>query len=494
METNVSRKLLFDQLLKVPHRDYSTVVPSFLDGLNTDPDFTSKAMVYLYTTSAIRDQQDAAIITLLQSTPSLGLRDAGRAMFGLDFYNTANTEGFKALPPYRLLRIWQYIRNSPLKTRRQLTKLMNDWLDKLEKQQDRFDNLVLLNRKEMSNLYVYLHRHPPVRYQVWLGLQKKFGEVDELPSGSIFEAVNLIGKTADPIEKARLVMQYKVPYTIASSLLPKKNAAAHVALIEAMSPTEAMNSVSWVEQSGILEIAEVNKAFLAKLALAKDVTSMKHRQSSKAKTAGVAAVIEAAKDTAVAQAKKITLPTLVIIDRSASMRLPLEVSKEFAVFLGSRLESTELLYMIAVNDGATRIRPRSLSMSDVEAATRNIKDNGATCLGVGLREALNDGFEPQQVVILTDGYENRSPSYLSVLEKNEDMQTIIIGFPGSEGPYRHAFHQPMEARGFPVTFLPYTASGRNDYYLFEQVASILSGQGKKSLVQTIMDIELPYIL
>lgn len=486
MEENRSRKLLFDQLLKVPHRDYSTVVPFFLDSLNTDPDLGSKAMVYLFRTSAIRDQQDAAVITLLQSAPHFGLRNAGQALFGLDFYKTLNTEGFKALPPYRLLRIWQYIRNSPLKTVRQMRKIMNDWLDVFEPQQDRFDNLVLLNRKEMAQLYVWLHRKPPLRYQVWLGLEKKFGETETLPGGSIFEAVNLIGKTPDPIEKARLVIEHKVPYTIASSLLPKKNAAAHVALVEAMSPTEAANSIAWVEQSGILEIAEVNAAFLAKLAKAKDVTSMKHRKSTQAKSAGVAAVVEAAKDTAVAQAVKITRSTVLLIDISSSMERAIEIAKEFAAFLGSRLESADLLYMVAFNDDARVIRPKSLSLSDVEAEMRLLRSQGSTCIGIGLQTALEQGFEPQQVVIITDGGENRSPRYADVVSK-VDVNTVVVGV----GSYNLAFHTELERRDQRVTFLPYTASGRNDYYLFEQVASLLSGQGQKSLTQTIMDIELP---
>lgn len=489
METNASRKLLFDQILKVPHRDYSVLIPYFLDSLHTDPDFASKAMVYLYRTSAIRDQQDAAVITLLQSSPHYGLRNAGQALFGLDFYNTRNTEGLKALPPYRLLRIWQYIRNSSLKAQRQMRKVMNDWLDFVEPQPERFDNIVLLNRSEMSQLYQWLHRKPPVRYQVWLGLYKKLGETTALPTGSIFEAVNEIGKTADPVEKAKLVLKYKIPYTIASSLLPKKNAAAHVALISAMSPTEAANSISWVEQSGILEIEEVKAAFLAKIALAKDVTSMKHRQSSKAKNAEVAAVVEAAKDVAVAKAVKITRPTVLLIDISSSMEQAIEIAKEFAVFIGSRLESADLLYMVAFNDYAREIKPQSLAMSDVEHEMRLLRSGGSTCIGIGLQTAVEKGFEPEQVVIITDGGENRSPRYGEVVSRL-DVATVVVGV----GAYNMAFHTELERRDQRVTFLPYTASGRNDYYLFEQVAAILSGQGKKSLVQTIMDIELPEVI
>lgn len=120
---------------------------------------------------------------------------------------------------------------------------------------------------------------------------------------------------------------------------------------------------------------------------------------------------------------------------------------------------------------------------------RLLRSGGSTCIGIGLQTAIQKGFEPEQVVIITDGGENRDPRYVHVVSQLE-VQTIVVGV----GNYNQAFHTELERRDQRVTFLPYTASGRNDYYLFEQVASILSGQGKKSLVQTIMDIELPEVL
>jgi hypothetical protein len=491
MEQNTARKLLFDNLLKLPHRDYNELVPHFSKAMLDDPDFTSKAMVYLFTTSVIRDQQDTAVIALLSSPAHFGLRDAGKALFGLDFYRTANTTGMKAMPPFRLFRILHYLMGfgrykgqkaiSPRLTR----TLMNDYLTFLESHPERFDRVIALNRQEVHDAYVTLHRKPSDRV-------KAIVFEDNPPEDSIFFAIKQVGREADPMEKARLAMKFKLPYTVASGLLPKKNAAAHVALIDLMSPTEAANSIAWVENSGVLEIPEVKAAFAAKVAMAKDVTSLKHRKSSASKNEAVQQAVSQAREKATSEAKKITKRVLLNIDRSGSMRPAIEVAKEFAAFLGARLESPDLLYMVAFNDMATRIKPRSLALSDVEAACMLIKDNGATCLGVGIQTALADGFEPEVIVTLSDFEENRRPSYLEMASK-VDCQHVFIGLGNYKG-YAQAYTNSVESKGHAVSFFPYMASGRNDYYLFEQIAAILAGQGKKSLVQAILDIELPYVV
>lgn len=487
METNRARKLVFDNLLKVPHRDYSTVVPAFNQALTEDPDFVSKAMVYLFQTSAIRDQVDAAVITLLQSHPDLGLREAGQALMGLDFYKTRNTQHLKALPPYRLLRIWGYMSGhlgyqTKAMAQRRMRTIMNDYLDFMELNEERFDRVILLNRKAIRELYLWLGRWPTPRYEFLVSNKAE-------PQG-IFQMVKEINRQDNSMEKARLVMEFKLPYTVAASLLPKKDASAHIALIDTMSPQEAANSIGWVEGSGVLEIAEVKDAFLRKIKQAKDVTSMRHRQSSKAKSEAVAEAVKEARDATIKEARKITKRTLLNVDRSGSMHQAIEVAKEFAAFLGSRLESEDLLYIVAFNDVATRIKPKSLSLSDVEKATQLITANGATCCGIGVQVAIATGFIPEQIVTITDGDENRNPRYAQVARSLEEVNHVVIGL----GDYHSSFHQELERMGLNVDFFPYTSSGRNDYYLFEQIASILSGQGKKTLVQAIMDIELPQIV
>lgn len=488
MEQNVARKLIFDNLMKLPHRNLKEVVEPFSEALIDDPYFTSRALVHLFDTSVIRDQKISAVITLLKSAPHYGLRDVGKALFGLDFYKTKNTSHLSALPPYLLLRIWGYMSghtmfkgNKPVAQRR-MRDIMTDYVDFMEAHEDRYDNVVLLKRKEIRELYLWLRRWPTPRYQFLVSHNTP------PPAGSVFHMVGEIARLKDPVEKARLAIEFKLPYTVTSTLLPKKHAAAHVALIDRMTPTEAVNSVNWVEGSNILKIPEVKRAFLDKVAQAKNVSSMANRKSSQAKTSEVSKVIEKARDDTMKEAPKIILRTLLNVDRSTSMTGAIHFSKALVAYLGARFASPDLLYMVVSNDMAIKIKLDDLTLSEVEKKTALITANGATSMGVGVAKALNESFDPEQIITLTDGDENRQPRYKEAIRNlDESVNHIIIGM----GDYHPHFHQELEARGLNVTFIPYES---NDYYLFEQLGSLLAGQKRKSLVETILEIELPELI
>jgi hypothetical protein len=250
-ETNRARNILYRQLMQVPHRDYAPAVSQFRTALEEDPDFVMRACVYLAMgNTKIRDQEDISIITLLQS-PAIYryAREAGRVLLlGSDFYDIEPAK-MSGLPPFRVVRVLQFIAGSDRKVPRLAKSLATDYVRGLEADPRRFDGVAIRGRKGLKWLYTNYHIKPSERADAIL-----FKE--QMPEDSSLGVLKQIANSDNVNEQARLVVEHKIPYRVAISVLPKMNPVVGVALIDAMSPTEALNSRSWVERSGLLEIPE----------------------------------------------------------------------------------------------------------------------------------------------------------------------------------------------------------------------------------------------
>ncbi len=503
METNIARQTLYQQLMNVPHREYGKVVSQLNNALTSDPDFISKAMVYTFANSAIRDQQDAALIVLLQSLPEMGYREAGRALFGLDFYKTEYTDGMKALDPYRLLRIERYLRGREIvivekaykgKTykqfkeikrqtpgpypRRTIETLMRDYLSYLADRPKRLEGVLLHNLAEIKSVTKTYHIILP---QPWFDIVE-----GKPPVGTVFYEIKQIASEPDIEARAKLVIEYGIPYRKAISLLPKSHISSHIALIDVMTPAEAANNIHWAEESGVLNIPEVAAAFTAKVKLAKSVASTTHRKSSQAKTKEVQEALVVAQDVATARKRRITKRTLLEVDISSSMEPVIEPAIEFAANVGALIDDPGNLMIVLFKDYAQVLKPKDLSLSSLRQEFRNIRVGGSTSIGSGLQLALSGGFEPEQVVIMTDGQENREPRYRNVLRERGDLHTVIMGV----GNYDAAFSSEIDSAGFRQDTFKFTG----DYYLFDQISALLSGPRGKSLVEQILEIEMPRVI
>src|SRR3990167_4524391 len=293
-EQDRARQLLFRQLTQIPHRDIAPMVKGFSEALSENPDFIARAMVYLNMGGAnIRDQQVSAIITLLQADPSFTeYREAGRSLFlGKDFYEVEPE--VNGLAPQEIFRVLRYITASDRKTPRLLKGIVRDYLGELEKSPKRWDGVTVHNRADVRWAYAHFHVSMSDRTKAIL-------YDDNPPEDSLLYHVRQVARTKTQAEKAQLVMEYRVPFRVATSLLGEINALSGTALIDVMSPQEALNSRGWVEQKGLLNIPEVRKVYEAKVAKAtKSVVTTKGRKSAQGKDEGVQKAVEQAREQAV---------------------------------------------------------------------------------------------------------------------------------------------------------------------------------------------------
>lgn len=531
-EESRARTQFYSFITSVPHRAYGNIVSLMKDGFERDPDFVARACVYIATGgSKIRDQQDSAIIALLQSSAEfVELRDAGAIlMVGSGVY-PSEPSGYRGLPPFRVGRVDAYMR-SPFTIRlkdvevgraptlkaaekrvpriayvskedvgsysisrdaahtlasRRMRTIAGDYLHVLEENPGRFDGALLHGgRSWLTDMYKYRHIKPGARAQAIL-----FD--NDPPEDSKMYIVKQIAAETDVRTKIAMIGEHKIPYVMATSLLPKTEPATLITLIAQMSPTEALNSRAWIERSGVLNIPAVRNAYLAKVRQATaSVASAEHRRSAQGADAEVSAAVSVAKNRAVARERKVERRTLVLVDKSGSMQRAITVAQEFATRIVPICVGE--LMCIAFDRTARPVDVSGVkSYSDAVAAFKYIRADGQTSVEAGLQFALSKGFIPEQVVVITDGGENVG-DYTRTLRKMDKTygavpNTIIVSIPTSL--HGNILARKMKVAGLPVEVLEYSG----DYYLFDQITALLGGPPALSIVDRILATEIPVMV
>lgn len=485
-ELDRARSLALRSLMKVAHREYAPAVAELREAIETDPDLISRFCVFLARGgTAIRDQIDVALITLLQAAVEFPeYREAGRLLlFGSDVYDIAEPYGdLSGLPPFRVFRIAQFVDQSDRKVARLLKSSMRDYIHMFEQDVQRFDSVALLNRSNLRWAYKRFHIKPNDRAQAILFDNNP-------PSDSKFAAIKQIVAEEDVAEKAKLIVEAKIPYRIASTLIPKMNAAAGVALVAAMSPTEALNSRQWIESSGLLNIEEVKSLYLGKVAKAtKSIASADHRASAQGSDTEVEAAVQSAKQSATEREQRIASNLLLLVDISGSMNLAIDIAMKFGARIAPLCDGD--LMVIAHNTEGRIIEVPSDQRDQLsvwEQAFKGIRAGGGTNHQRGLIRALEVGFMPQSVVLITDGGENGGDFTLNLsnfaANTSFEPHVVMIHLDGQAnvlGPKLEASSLRYDEFNFD-----------GDYYLFDQVGAILGGPAAKSLVQRVLDTELP---
>lgn len=488
-EVNSARQTLYQQFMNVTHRDYTIMVNAFRQSMLIDPDFVARACVHLLSGgTAIRDQQDGAIITLLQAPHQFHeYRDAGRALLlGNDVYKiTVNGQPAKVrgLPAFRIIRILDFLATDALKVPRLRKRITRDWLGYLQADLGRLDYVALHNRVALKRLYEREHMHPNEHANALL-----FN--DDPPTGTQLWAVRQIARETDPIVKAKLIIQHKIPYRIAATIAPKTNPAIAMALIEVMTSTEAVNSRAWIEKGGLLNTPEVKKAYLAKVGQMRGgVASAMHRASAQGGDEEVQAVMDAAVQQTIEKGERIKSNLLLLVDRSGSMEKSIEAAKEFGYRIAPLVDGQ--IRVVVYNEYATPITvPDQFTLKGWQAAFKTVMANGGTNTEAGFNKGIENGFQPQAIVIVSDGADHRG-DFVASLRRYTDQTGIAprVGMVRVAGEADSLSARIDAEKRWEFDRLEFVG----DYYVFDQMAHFLGGPAAKGFVERIMDVQLPVI-
>ena len=316
-----NRLIILNTLLTTPHRKLDQVFPIHSQMIKQDPLFYGHLAAWYNDTGDVRDHKECFIINMCLSDFE-GHREAGLAML-------------REMPPYQVARVVDFIHGrkdkktkkgekAPAQTvvenyglgkniTRSMTTEITRYLKERETDHEWFDSSVVIARKYMKRLYALLHVHPGERAQ-------KILFEDAPPEDSKLFAVKELVKAETPATQAKVIMDHKIPYRIASTIVSAMTPTVMLALIEVMSSQELINNMGSLKKRGAFDNPDLKALIEKKLEKAKtDKRVSAFKATEAVKVAGVddATIkqLESIADTQVKSKGRINRSTAILIDK-----------------------------------------------------------------------------------------------------------------------------------------------------------------------------------
>jgi hypothetical protein len=517
---------ILNALLTTPHRDLEKIHPIHQELIGKDPRFYVRLAAWYNDRGDVRDHKEMFIVNLVLSDFE-GHREVGLAML-------------RELPPYQVVRVVDFIsgrkktrkvrvgeepqalkqagrrqrrsiaqrlfgtaphqpqpanevrepdkvtvetglfRNVPRAVKTEIAR----YLREREADAEWFDGSVLSARKAMKRLYALLHVRPGER------AQRILFEDNPPPDSRLFALRELAAATS-PAEQAKAIVEHRIPYRVASTVVRQMTPSVLVALINQMSPQELINSLGALRRRRALELPEIQALVEDKLNEAKSagrISALKAGQAIGA--AGVSDELrQQLEDVADMQVKakgRISRPTALLIDKSASMEMAIELGKQIGALISAICEKE--LYTYTFDTMAYEITPQGNRLADWERALKGIAAGNATSGGVALRYLTKKKQYVEQIILITDEQENTPPGFVEALReytaqlKSQPAVCIVRTAGGSD-----LIERQCKAAGMEVDVFQFIG----DYYALPNLVPMLARPSKLELLMEIMDYPLP---
>jgi hypothetical protein len=507
------RLRLLNTLLTTPHRDLNSIYPVHQEILKQDPRFYVRLAAWYADEGEVRDHKEMFVVNLcLSDFP--GHRDVGLALL-------------REMPPYQVGRVFDFVKGATIRRRvkqggrvrivdekrglfynvpRSMKTEITRYLREREANAAWFDSTVLQARRATKRLYASLHIAPSPRAQAIL-----FD--DDPPPDSRLFALKVIAQTRTPAEQARAIVDHQIPYRVAASVIKQMTPTVLVALIDRMSPQEVINNMGSLKRHGALDNREVKALIEAKLEQAQtDGRVSAYKAKVAAEAAGVSADV-AQKLDAVTEARiqakgAIVRATALLIDKSGSMSQAIEIGKRLGAMIAGICEAELYVYAfdsmpyeieVPVKPGLVdRLRGKlskgpvaeeqAVTLADWERALAGIQANGATSCGAAIEMMRRQGRVVEQIIMVTDEAENRSPRFVDALTDYRELLSAnpYVVFVKTRGA-ADLLEQTCQRAGIDYDAYEFTG----DYYALPNLLPILTRPSKLDLLLDIMAYPLP---
>ncbi len=411
----------------------------------------------------------------------------------------------RQMPPYQVGRIHDFIKGKVIKVRgkqngevewltenqglfrnvpRSMKTEVTRYLREREVDANWFDASVLQARRIMKRLYASLHVRPSKRAQAIL--------FDNNPPGdSRLYALKVISQAQTPAEQARAIVENKIPYRVAASVIKHITPTILVALIETMSPQEVINNMGSLKRHGAFDNPDLKALIEAKLEQAKTAKRVSAYKAKKAIEATAVSADVATKLNAVTEAQVqakgvISQPTALLIDKSGSMSEAIEIGKRIGAMLAAVCEAD--LYVYAFDTLGYPINVAGPSLTAWEQALIGIRAGGGTSCGVAVEMMRRQKQVVEQIIMITDEDENSNPRFVSTLkqyraELKADPQVVFVKTRRASQQLEQACQREL------ITYDAYQFTG--DYYALPNLLPLLTRPSKLDLLLEIMAYPLP---
>jgi hypothetical protein len=475
---------ILNTLLTTPHRRLELVWPVHEDLAGKDPRFYVHLAAWYFDKGEVRDHKEAFIVALaLSSFP--GHRAVGLALL-------------RQLPPYQVTRVVDFISGRKAQRRqeavadvglfrsvpRSLKTEVTRYLREREANPEWFDSTALVARKALKRLYALLHVRPGDRAQKVL-----FERCP--PSDSRLAALRALAVAATPAEQAQAIRAHRLPYRVAAALLRDFSPEVVRALVETMSPQELINSLGALKRRGALDDAAVAELVEHKLAAARgDNRVSAYKAEVAARAAGASGELaDSLREVTASRLKArgtVRRSTALLLDRSGSMTVALEVGKRLGEMISSVCAAE--LYCYVFDTAALAIRPEGRTLAAWESALAGIGPGGGTSIGVGVDALRRSGQRVEQLVLVTDEDENTAPLFHDAYEAyarelNVRPAVTIIRV----GQAVDRIEKACKQRGIAVSVFRF----EGDYYALPNVLPLLGQPSQMELLMEIAEYPLP---
>lgn len=464
-----TRVRLLSSILETPHGKLDDLTYVHLEAIDRDPLFYPHLAVWYFQHGQVRDHK-VLFVTHLLTSDLPEHREVGWALL-------------QQLPPYLVAEAVDHAKRTIGKMPRTFRTAVRAYLSQLEAHQARFDRATARSRQQVKHLYATLRVKPGARAQAML-----FDE--QPPEDSVLFQVKALARLTDPDEQAQLILEHRIPYTTAAGALKTITPSVLVALIEVMTPQEAVNHLKSLKRHGAFENALVKALVEAKLAKAQTDTRVSTLKATRALAQvelddETRATLTQVTDQRVAQTAHISRPTALFVDKSGSMHQAIELAKEIASLVSA---ITDRFYALAFDTAAFMVTAEGTTRSAWEAAFKLIRADGGTSIGAPLARLERDGIAVEQIIVITDGGENAQPYFAQAYESYTKQlhvtpNVVIVGVDS----YGTSFTSTLTAAGIAVTEWQF----KGDYYSLPNLLPLLALPTRAELVEAIMALPLP---
>jgi hypothetical protein len=467
------------------------IYPVHQEIIGQDPRFYVQLAAWYADEAEVRDHKEMFVVNLALSDFS-GHRDVGLALL-------------REMPPYQVGRVFNFVKGQVLKRRtkkedvvelvtekrglfrnvpRSMKTEITRYLRERENDPEWFDGSVLQARRAIKRLYASLHIRPSARAQAILFDNNP-------PADSRLHALKLISQAQTPAEQARAIVEHKIPYRVAASVIKQMTPTVLVALIDRMSPQELINNLGSLKRHGAFDNPDVKALIEGKLEQAKTakrVSAYKAKEAAKAAgvSADVAEKLDAVTEAQVQAKGTITQPTALLIDKSGSMSEAIEIGKRIGAMIAGVCQAD--LYVYAFDTMGYVVEVAGPALAEWEKALAGIYAGGGTSCGVAVEMMRRQEQAVEQIIMVTDEGENSSPRFVSALkqyraELKVDPNVVFV-------KTRHASRQlEQECQRERIAFDAYQFAG--DYYALPNLLPLLTRPSKLELLMEIMAYPLP---
>jgi hypothetical protein len=461
---------LLNSLLTTPHRELGKVAELHKLMVELDPIFYGHLAVWYQRYGDVRDHKEVFVGNLLTSQ--------------LNEHRGAGFMMLQEFPPYQVARIVDFMKQHQQKLPRSARTAVRRYLQVREKNAEFFDRAAVRGRKAMKHLYASLHIKPSERANAVLFK-------DTPPKDSLAFALKQLAKAETSLVQAKLIAEYKIPYTVAIGAVRAVTPEVLVALVNSMSPQEVINNLKSLQVRGAMDNAEVKALIERKLVEATKSDRVSAFKAMKAAEVTIvddatAAQLEKIVDEQVKQKGQITKSTALFVDKSPSMTQALEVGKRIAAIISGITEAE--LFVYAFESYSYPVIAEGKELSDWEKAFKPLCISGGTSIGVALETMRQKQDAVEQIIIVTDEGENTAPYFNMVYpryceELKVSPNVVIVKL----GNYSNYLEQKLQQN--QVSFETFTFAG--DYYSLPNLVPLLSRRSRLELLMEILETSLP---